>query len=79
MNNLNNLISGTPFEKMELEEIIRKSDGGIFKRSPGFQPYILLNSFKPGGSNLPQGSFSAAVNTKWSSLENFKRNLLTLL
>lgn len=74
VNNLNNLISGTPFEKMELEEIIRKSDGGIFNNAAQvFNHTFYFNSFKPGGSNLPQGSFSAAVNTKWGSLENFKK------
>jgi len=74
VNNLNDLISGTPFEKMELEEIIRKSDGGIFNNAAQvFNHTFYFNSFKPGGSNLPQGSFSAAVNTKWGSLENFKK------
>ena len=30
VNNVNNLIQGTPFEQATLEEIILKSDGGIF-------------------------------------------------
>ena len=30
VNNLNNLIAGTPYEEMPLDEIVRKADGGIF-------------------------------------------------
>ncbi len=33
VNNLNTLIAGTPFETMSLEEIILKSDGGIFNNA----------------------------------------------
>jgi len=33
VNNLNNLIKGTPFENMSLEEIILKSDGAIFNNA----------------------------------------------
>ncbi len=33
VNKLNKLIEGTPFEKEPLEEIIRKSDGGIFNNA----------------------------------------------
>jgi Fe-Mn family superoxide dismutase len=33
VNNLNNLIKGTEFEKMTLEEIIMKSSGGIFNNA----------------------------------------------
>ena len=33
VNNLNTLIAGTPFENMSLEEIILKSDGGIFNNA----------------------------------------------
>ena len=29
VNNLNNLIAGTPFEEMPLEEIVKKSEGEI--------------------------------------------------
>lgn len=33
VNNLNALIAGTPFENMELEEIIKKAEGGIFNNA----------------------------------------------
>lgn len=33
VNNLNNLIAGTPYEEMPLDEIVRKADGGIFNNA----------------------------------------------
>ena len=33
IDNLNKLIQGTPFEKMSLEQIVMKSDGGIFNNA----------------------------------------------
>ena len=33
INNLNSLIAGTPFEEMQLEEIIKTSEGGIFNNA----------------------------------------------
>ena len=33
VNNLNNLIPGTEFENMSLEEIVKKSSGGIFNNA----------------------------------------------
>ena len=30
IDNLNNLIEGTKFESMPLDEIVKKSDGGVF-------------------------------------------------
>ena len=34
VNNLNNLIAGTPYEEMPLDEIVRKADGGISTMPP---------------------------------------------
>ena len=39
VNNLNNLIKGTEFEKMTLEEIIMKSSGGIFNNAAQRQQF----------------------------------------
>ena len=41
--NLNNLIKGTEFENMSLEEIIKKSSRRhLQQRSPGMEPHLLL-------------------------------------
>ena len=44
--NLNNQIKGTEFENLPLEEIVKKSSGGVFKqRSPNLEPHLLLAGF----------------------------------
>jgi superoxide dismutase len=41
--NLNNLIKGTEFENMSLEEIIKKSSGRHLQQlGPGLEPHLLL-------------------------------------
>ena len=40
VNNLNNLIAGTPYEEMSLDEIVRKADGGL-------EPYLLFPNADP--------------------------------
>ena len=65
--NLNNLIKGTEFETMGLEDIIKKSSGGVFNNSAQF-----WNSMKPGGGGEPAGALAAAINAKWGSYAAFK-------
>ncbi len=72
VNNLNALIPGTHFENMELEEIIRKSDGAIFNNAAQvFNHTFYFYSFKPGGSIMPHCALSDAIEAKWDSQENF--------
>ncbi|EKD32274.1 MAG: hypothetical protein ACD_77C00140G0009 [uncultured bacterium] len=72
--NLNNLIPGTIYEKMSLDEIVKKSEGGIFNNAAQIWNHTFyFNSFKPGGSKVPEGKFAAAVNKTWGSLDAFKK------
>lgn len=72
VNNLNNLIKGTQFEKMSLEEIIQKSDGGIFNNAAQVWNHTFyFNSFKPGGGGAPKGELAKAIDKKWGSFEKF--------
>lgn len=49
VNNLNNLIKGTPFENMSLEEIILKSEGAVFNNAAQVWNHTFyFYSFKPG-------------------------------
>jgi len=72
--NLNNLIKGTTFENMSLEEIILKSDGAIFNNAAQvwnhtFYFYSFKKSSLPGA---PKGALSGAIDAEWGSFENFK-------
>ena len=71
--NLNNLIKGTEFENLSLEEIIKKSSGGIFNNSAQVWNHTFFwHSMKPGGGAAPTGALAAAIAKKWGSYEAFK-------
>ena len=71
--NLNNLIKGTEFKNAGLEDIIRKSAGGIFNNSAQVWNHSFFwNSMKPNGGGEPAGALAEAINRKWGSYAGFK-------
>lgn len=78
VNNLNALVIGTPFENMGLEEIIRKSEGGIFNNAAQVWNHTFyFNCFTPGGAGEPAGELLEAIEKTWDSFENFKKEFNT--
>jgi Fe-Mn family superoxide dismutase len=70
--NLNNLIKGTEFESLGLEEIVKKSSGGVFNNAAQVWNHTFFwNSMKPGGGGKPSGAVAAAIDTKWGSFDAF--------
>ena len=70
--NLNNLIKGTEFEELPLEEIVKKSSGGIFNNSAQVWNHTFYwNSLTPGGKAV-SGALADAINAKWGSFDKFK-------
>ncbi|MDR7052053.1 Fe-Mn family superoxide dismutase [Duganella sp. 3397] len=70
--NLNNLIKGTEFENLSLEEIIKKSSGGVFNNSAQVWNHTFYwNSLTPGGKAV-SGALADAINAKWGSFDKFK-------
>jgi Fe-Mn family superoxide dismutase len=71
--NLNNLIKGTEFENASLEDIIKKSSGGVFNNSAQVWNHTFFwNSMKPGGGGKPAGALAGAIDKKWGSYDAFK-------
>jgi superoxide dismutase, Fe-Mn family len=71
--NLNNLIPGTEFENLSLEEIIQKSSGGIFNNAAQVWNHTFYwNSLKPNGGGQPTGALAEALNKTFGSFETFK-------
>jgi Fe-Mn family superoxide dismutase len=71
--NLNNLIKGTEFENASLEEIIKKSSGGVFNNSAQVWNHTFFwHSLKPGGGGVASGPLAAAIDKKWGSFDAFK-------
>ena len=71
--NLNNLIKGTEFENASLEDIVRKSSGGIFNNAAQVWNHTFFwNSMSPKGGGAPSGALAAAIDKKWGSFDAFK-------
>lgn len=71
--NLNNLIKGTEFENASLEDIIRKSSGGLFNNAAQVWNHSFYwNCLTPNGSGAPSGALADAINAKWGSFDKFK-------
>jgi superoxide dismutase, Fe-Mn family len=72
--NLNNLIKGTEFENASLEDIIKKSSGGIYNNSAQIWNHTFFwSSMKPNGGGAPTGALADAINAKWGSFDEFKK------
>lgn len=71
--NLNNLIKGTEFENASLEDIIKKSSGGIYNNSAQVWNHTFFwNCMKPNGGGAPTGVLADAINKKWGNFDAFK-------
>ncbi len=71
--NLNNLQKGTEFESMTLEEIVRKSSGGIYNNAAQVWNHTFFwNCMKPQGGGEPKGALADAITKKWGGYAAFK-------
>ncbi|ODS63505.1 MULTISPECIES: superoxide dismutase [Fe] [unclassified Arenimonas] len=71
--NLNNQIKDTEFESMDLESIIRKSQGGMFNNAAQVWNHTFYwNCLKPGGGGEPTGALAEAINKAFGSFAQFK-------
>ncbi len=73
VNNLNNLIPGTEFEDLSLEDIIRKSSGGIFNNAAQVWNHTFYwNCLTPNGGGTPAGALAEAIDKAFGSFDAFK-------
>lgn len=71
--NLNNLIPGTEFETASLEDIVKKSSGGVFNNAAQIWNHTFYwNSLAPASGAEPTGKLADAINAKWGSVAAFK-------
>jgi len=73
VDNINRLIPGTEFEKMSLEDIIRKSSGGIFNNAAQIWNHAFYwNCLSPKGGGEPTGELANALTKQFESFAQFK-------
>ncbi|MFC1527675.1 superoxide dismutase [Candidatus Neomarinimicrobiota bacterium] len=72
--NLNNLVPGTEFESLTLEEIILKTTaGGIFNNAAQVWNHSFYwNCLSPNGGGVPTGKLLKAINESFGSFDEFK-------
>jgi superoxide dismutase, Fe-Mn family len=71
--NLNNLVPGTEFADLSLEEIIVKSSGPIFNNAAQVWNHTFYwNSLKPNGGGEPTGALADAITATFGSFAAFK-------
>jgi Fe-Mn family superoxide dismutase len=71
--NLNNLVPGSEFEGLSLEEIVRTSSGGIFNNAAQVWNHTFYwNCMKPNGGGQPTGALADAIDQCFGSFGKFK-------
>ena len=73
---LNELIAGTPYESMTLEDIVRRSDGTLFNNAAqAWNHRFYFEALSPEPQTAPSGSFSEAVEAAFGSFDAMKEQL----
>ncbi len=75
VNKLNNLIKGTEFENMELGDIVKKSDGGVFNNAAQHWNHSFFwKCLSPDGGGVPaeKSKIAEEINNSFGSFEDFK-------
>ncbi|TGK50368.1 superoxide dismutase [Fe] [Leptospira kanakyensis] len=71
--NLNNLIKGTEFENSTLEDIVKKSAGGIFNNAAQIWNHTFYwHSLSPKGGGAPTGAVADLITKSFGSFDAFK-------
>jgi superoxide dismutase, Fe-Mn family len=73
VNNLNKLIVGTEFENVTLEDIVRRSSGGIFNNGAQVWNHTFYwNCMKPKAGGEPTGILNETIIKNFGSFSEFK-------
>ena len=73
VNKLNGLIEGSEFASMSLEDIIMKSEGGVFNNAAQIWNHTFyFEAFAPGGSKEPTGDLLDAIKQSFGSFAEMK-------
>ena len=76
--NLSNLTKGTEMENMVLEDVIKKSSGGIFNNAAQVWNHSFYwNCLSPNGGGEPTGALAAAIDKAFGSFATFKEKFST--
>lgn len=70
---LNKLVPGTEFEKMSIEDIMRKATGPVLNNAAQIWNHdFFWNCLAPNGGGSPDGALAEAINKEFGSFQKFK-------
>ena len=73
VDNLNKLLPGTEFENLSLEDIVRKSSGGMFNNAAQIWNHTFYwNCLAPNAGGKPTGALASAIDQAFGSFDTFK-------
>lgn len=73
LDNLNNLIAGTSYEDMAIEQIVRFSKGAMFNNAAqAWNHLFYFFQFNPEGKKAPEGIFAQKIDDTFGSFDEFK-------
>ena len=81
INNYNNLVAGTPFDTLSIEEVIAQSASdpqkiGIFNNgAQAWNHSFYWNSLTPNGGGEPAGALAEKITQDFGSFEKYKEEL----
>jgi Fe-Mn family superoxide dismutase len=71
--NLNKLVEGTPYASMSLEDIIKKSEGGVFNNAAQVWNHTFYwHCLSPKGGGEPTGPIADGIKKTFGSFAEFK-------
>ena len=72
---LNELLKGTEFESMALEDIVKNASGNLYNNAAqAWNHTFFWSCLKPGGGGEPRGPLAAAINARWGGYAAFKES-----
>src|SRR3546814_11157249 len=73
------MIAGTEFESMALEQIIRKSEGGMYNNAAQVWNHTFYwNCMSPSGGGAPTGKVAEAIDKAFGDFATFKEKFSEL-
>ncbi len=76
INNLNNLIPGTPYEDMSLEDIIKNSSGAIFNNAAQTLNHTFYWNCLSPSESFPSDELTRKINDNFGRFEDFKSDFI---
>ena len=75
---LNGLVEGKPEEQLSLEEVVKKSSGGVFNNAAqAWNHTFFWDCMSPSGGGKPGGDLAAAIDRDFGSLDAFMEQFST--